>query len=61
VPFDAIWGEYDRPHPLLEQEKALRRFRPDMQFRVIPRAGHWCMYENSEAFNQTLIELLDTH
>jgi pimeloyl-ACP methyl ester carboxylesterase len=61
VPFDAIWGEYDRPHPVREQEQALRRFRPDMQFRVIPQAGHWCMYENSEAFNRILIEMLETH
>ena len=56
---DAIWGEYDRPHPdPAAQEAALRRFRPDLEFRVIPGAGHWAMYEGAEAFNATVRELL---
>jgi pimeloyl-ACP methyl ester carboxylesterase len=60
VAVDAIWGAHDRPHPPPAQEEAFRRLRPEMQFRVIPQAGHWCMYENAAAFNRTLIELLDT-
>jgi cytochrome P450/pimeloyl-ACP methyl ester carboxylesterase len=57
---DAIWGEHDRPHPVAAgQEAVLRRFQPELEFRVIADAGHWAMYERPEAFNRTLIELLD--
>lgn len=61
VPFGAIWGAYDRPHPVPEQqEAALRRYRSDLQFRVIADAGHWCMYEQPGAFNTALAGLLQT-
>jgi pimeloyl-ACP methyl ester carboxylesterase len=57
---DAIWGEHDRPHPVSAgQEAVLRRFHPELNFRVIPDAGHWAMYERSTAFDRTLLELLD--
>lgn len=60
-PFAAIWGEFDQLHPTpAVQEAALRRVRPDTQFRVIPDAGHWSMYERPEAFNRALLELLST-
>jgi len=59
VPLDAIWGEFDRPHPDPQlQEAVLRRFQPDCHFRVIAGAGHWAMYERAEAFNAALLELL---
>lgn len=59
APLAAIWGERDRPHPAeWGQEAALRRTHPDLEFRVIPDAGHWVMYERAEAFNRTLLELL---
>lgn len=59
VPIDAIWGEFDRPHPVPAlQESVLRRFQPDLDFRVIADAGHWAMYERPEAFNAALLEML---
>jgi pimeloyl-ACP methyl ester carboxylesterase len=59
VQVDAIWGEYDRPHPNPAlQEAVLRRFYPALDFRVIP-AGHWVMYEQAAEFNKVLLELLD--
>ena len=59
VPLDAIWGEFDRPHPdPALQESVMRRFQPDMDFRVIAGAGHWAMYERAEAFNAALLDLL---
>jgi pimeloyl-ACP methyl ester carboxylesterase len=59
VQIDAIWGAHDRPHPNPSvQEAALRRHQPKLDFRVIPDAGHWAMYEQPEEFNRTLIELL---
>lgn len=59
VPVDAIWGEFDRPHPEPHvQEAVLRRFQPDLDFRVIAGAGHWAMYERAEAFNPALLDML---
>lgn len=55
---DAIWGEHDRPHPPALQEPVLRRIQPDLEFRVVPDAGHWVMYERAEAFNRTLLDML---
>lgn len=59
VPIDAIWGQFDRPHPDPHlQEDVLRRFQPDCLFCVIADAGHWAMYERAEAFNATLLDML---
>jgi pimeloyl-ACP methyl ester carboxylesterase len=56
---DAIWGEFDRPHPDPEvQADVLRRFDPDVDFRTIADAGHWVMYERAEAFNEALLDML---
>jgi len=61
VQLDAIWGEYDRPHPNPSvQEAALRRFHPALDFRVIAGAGHWAMYEKPEQFNRTVLDLLES-
>lgn len=60
VPLDAIWGALDAAHPEPGlQEAALRAYRPAMQFRVVPDAGHWCMFENAPAFNAIALDLLD--
>lgn len=57
---DAIWGERDCPHPDPDvQEAALRRIFPDMAFQVIAEAGHWSMFERPDAFNATLLEILE--
>jgi pimeloyl-ACP methyl ester carboxylesterase len=57
---DAIWGEFDRPHPGPPlQEAALRISHPDADFRVIAGAGHWAMYEQPKAFNAALTEIID--
>jgi pimeloyl-ACP methyl ester carboxylesterase len=59
VQIDAIWGELDRPHPNpAVQEAVLRRFQPELDFRVIRGAGHWAMYEQPEQFNRAVIDLL---
>ena len=59
VPLDAIWGEFDRPHPdPALQESVLRRFQPAMDFRMIAGAGHWVMYERADAFNAALLDML---
>lgn len=56
-----IWGGADAfsdPERLAAQEAALRRFEPEMDFRVLPGAGHWLFYEAPETANQWLLELL---
>lgn len=59
VQLDAIWGERDNPHPdPAAQESVLRRFQPELDFRVIPDAGHWAMYERPSEFNRTVLDLL---
>jgi pimeloyl-ACP methyl ester carboxylesterase len=59
VPVDAIWGEFDRPHPdPAQQEEVIRRTHPHCDFRVIADAGHWAMYERPETFNATLSDML---
>ena len=60
VPVDALWGEFDRPHPNpAVQESVIRRIQPETDFRVIAGAGHWVMYERPDAFNAALIEMLE--
>jgi pimeloyl-ACP methyl ester carboxylesterase len=59
APVDAIWGEFDRPHPDPSlQAAAIRSVQPGAGFRVIPDAGHWVMYERAEAFDAALLDLL---
>jgi pimeloyl-ACP methyl ester carboxylesterase len=59
VPVDAIWGGHDRPHPdPAVQEAVIRRSHPETDFRVIADAGHWVMYEQPEAFNAALLDML---
>jgi pimeloyl-ACP methyl ester carboxylesterase len=56
---DAIWGECDALHPdPAAQLAVLARFQPDVDLRVIPNAGHWAMYEDPQAFNAALHDLL---
>lgn len=60
APLAAIWAEFDQPHPApAVQEAVLRQHCPAIVFRVIGDAGHWVMYEQPEAFNRVLTELLD--
>lgn len=59
VPIDAIWGEHDYMHPDPEvNAEAIRAFQPHARLRVIADAGHWCMYEQADAFNDAALELL---
>jgi 2-hydroxy-6-oxonona-2,4-dienedioate hydrolase len=41
-----------------EREKLFRLIQPGSNFRIIDNAGHWVMYEAPDAFNSTLLELL---
>jgi pimeloyl-ACP methyl ester carboxylesterase len=56
----AIWGEHDQiALPTVAARVAvLRQLHPELREVVIPDAGHWVMYEQPDAFNRALIELL---
>lgn len=59
APVSAIWAEFDQPHPApAVQEAVLRQYCPTLAFRVIADAGHWVMYEQPAAFNETVLALL---
>ena len=56
----AIWGGRDPFLPVCDdREGLLRRFDPETPVRIIEGAGHWVLYEDAEAFNRCLIELLE--
>lgn len=58
-PVDAIWGEFDRPHPDPAHHHAiLRGIDAAAEMQVIAGAGHWAMYENAAAFNAVLLKML---
>jgi pimeloyl-ACP methyl ester carboxylesterase len=41
-----------------ERERRLRQFQRDIEFRVIPEAGHWSPYEAADTVNAALLEML---
>lgn len=60
APVKTIWGTADviaRPS-LQDRLDILRRHHPDLEIRLIEGAGHWVMYEQADAFNAALLELL---
>jgi pimeloyl-ACP methyl ester carboxylesterase len=55
-----IWGERDAlAAPYIELRRTtLARFQPDVDFRVVPGAGHWVLYEAPDAANAAMLEML---
>lgn len=60
APLGGIWGERDvTAYPWVEDRRdLLRRAQPDAFFAIIPRAGHWVMYEAAAEFDRVLLERL---
>jgi pimeloyl-ACP methyl ester carboxylesterase len=55
-----LWGERDAfavPY-LAERRSVLARFQPDLDFRLVPGAGHWVPYEAPEQVTAFLMERL---
>jgi len=55
-----IWGERDAlsaPY-IAEREAVLRAVQPDLDFRIVPDAGHWVCWEAAEAVNAILADML---
>lgn len=60
IPLKTIWGKRDViAQPTLDARLAvLGEHHPELKARLIDDAGHWVMYEQSDAFNAALLELL---
>lgn len=60
APLAAMWGEWDwTAWPFFrERVAAIRAIRPDARIAMVPRAGHWAMYEQPKAFERALREVL---
>jgi pimeloyl-ACP methyl ester carboxylesterase len=61
APLAMAYGERDAiAYPFMEQRQAaLAAARPEAEFHVIPRAGHWVQFEAAEAVNALLLHRLD--
>lgn len=58
-----IWAARDafsgaRAERIEEHRRALAAVHPDLDFRVIPDAGHWIPFEAPEAVNAALLDVL---
>jgi 2-hydroxy-6-oxonona-2,4-dienedioate hydrolase len=62
VPIAAVWGAKDQICiPDVEsRHRVLRSLKPDLLWRTIPDAGHWVMYEQPDAYNAALTDVLAT-
>lgn len=60
IPLKTIWGRKDAiAQPDMETRlSVLAEHHPELKARLIDDAGHWVMYEQGEAFNAALLELL---
>ena len=60
APVKTIWGRNDIiANPDVETcIEVLRLHHPELEYRILENAGHWVMYEQGEAFNRALLELL---
>jgi pimeloyl-ACP methyl ester carboxylesterase len=59
APLTAVYGERDAfVAPDLEARRTvLTARRPDVEFRVVPGAGHWVIYEAAGTMNRMLLEI----
>ena len=61
IPIKAVWGGNDQTAwPSVEERyRVLGEFHPELITRTIPDAGHWVMYEQPNAYNATILEILE--
>jgi pimeloyl-ACP methyl ester carboxylesterase len=60
IPVKTIWGRDDViAQPDLETRlKVISEHHPELIARIVDDAGHWVMYEQADAFNRALLEIL---
>jgi 2-hydroxy-6-oxonona-2,4-dienedioate hydrolase len=62
APVQTIWGTEDiiARGSLDKRLEILRQHHPELEVRLIEKAGHWVAYEAADRFNAALLELLAT-
>lgn len=60
APIAAIWGANDQIciPDVDSRQHALQSVKPDLIWKLIPDAGHWVMYEQADAYNAALVDVL---
>lgn len=60
-PLNGIWGRQDvYAQPNLERIGQIFRDQdPDTVYKILDGAGHWVMYEQADAFNVALIDIIE--
>jgi pimeloyl-ACP methyl ester carboxylesterase len=60
APLACIWGDADvyAEGNRGRRVALMRQTHPDLECRIVPDAGHWVMYEQAEAFNAVLADLI---
>jgi pimeloyl-ACP methyl ester carboxylesterase len=61
IPVKAVWGADDQTAwPSVEARyDVIRQGHPELITRTVPDAGHWVMYEQPDAYNKALVEVLE--
>ena len=50
-----VWGEADVTAVPMEAAECLQQGRPERDWTIVPRAGHWVQYESAEAVNTLVL------
>lgn len=50
-PILLVWGESDVTAVPVEAAECLQQVRPERDWTIVPRAGHWVQYESADAIN----------
>ena len=56
-----LWGENDVTAEPVRAAEHLVQNRPEREWMVIPRAGHWVQYEAADTVNVLLLYWLSQH
>lgn len=57
-PILLVWGEDDVTAVPTDAAELLRQGRPERDWTIVPRAGHWVQYESAEAVNTLMLRWL---
>ena len=62
APLQTIWGREDiiARGSLEARLEIMRQHHPELEVRLLDKAGHWVAYEAADRFNAALLELLST-
>lgn len=58
VPLKVVYGQFDAPGlpNIAAKQKLLESVRADVEFEIVPDAGHWLQYEQAALFNEIALQ-----